>query len=152
MEKMGQHYNFTAGLVMALYIQVFGSHHYIFAAYLLLNILDWLTGWYKAGKKKEVSSKVGLRGILKKTGYWVIILIAFLIPYIFVRLGEEMLGLDLSFLSTIGWFTLSSLIINEIRSILENLVACGYQIPDILKKGLAVTEELLEREDGKNQK
>ena len=26
---------------------------YLFGIYLLLNVLDWLTGWYKARVKKE---------------------------------------------------------------------------------------------------
>lgn len=42
-----------------------------------------------------------------------------------------------------GWFTLASLLVNEIRSILENLVECGYSVPDFLIRGLAVTEKLI---------
>ena len=42
---------------------------YLFGIYLLLNVLDWLTGWYKARVKKEASSKAGLNGIIKKVGY-----------------------------------------------------------------------------------
>lgn len=38
---------------------------YLFGIYLLLNVLDWLTGWYKA-RVKEASSKAGLNGIIKK--------------------------------------------------------------------------------------
>ena len=98
---------------------------YLFGIYLLLNVLDWLTGWYKARVKKEASSKAGLNGIIKKVGYWIILLIAFLIPYMFQRLGKDLLDMDLGYLSALGWFTLANLLINEIRSILENLIACG---------------------------
>lgn len=63
---------------------------YLFGIYLLLNVLDWLTGWYKARVKKEANSKSGMKGIVKKVGYWVILLIAFLIPYMFQRLGKDM--------------------------------------------------------------
>ena len=94
---------------------------YLFGIYLLLNVLDWLTGWYKARVKKEASSKAGLNGIIKKVGYWIILLIAFLIPYMFQRLGKDLLDMDLGYLSALGWFTLANLLINEIRSILENL-------------------------------
>lgn len=116
---------------------------YLFGIYLLLNILDWLTGWYKARVKKETSSKAGLKGILKKVGYWVILLIAFLIPYMFRRLGKDLLDIDLSYLSAMGWFTLANLLVNEIRSILENLIACGYRVPDVLKRGLEITEKVI---------
>ena len=63
--------------------------------------------------------------------------------YIFQHLGEEVLHIDLGFLMLLGWFTLACLLINEIRSILENLVECGYNVPNILIRGLAVTEKLL---------
>ena len=36
------------------------------------------------------------------------------------------------------------LIINEARSILENLVELGYKVPDVLIRGLAVTDKLIE--------
>ena len=116
---------------------------YLFGIYLLLNILDWLTGWYKARVKMETSSKAGLKGILKKVGYWVILLIAFLISYMFRRLGKDLLDIDLSYLSAMGWFTLANLLVNEIRSILENLIACGYRVPDVLKRGLEITEKVI---------
>ena len=87
---------------------------YLFGIYLLLNVLDWLTGWYKARVKKEASSKAGLNGIIKKVGYWIILLIAFLIPYMFQRLGKDLLDMDLGYLSALGWFTLANLLINEI--------------------------------------
>lgn len=50
---------------------------------------------------------------------------------------------DLSFLALLGWFTLGCLLINEVRSILENLVEYGLDVPYVLIKGLAVTERLL---------
>ena len=120
---------------------------YLFGIYLLLNVLDWLTGWYKARVKKEASSKAGLNGIIKKVGYWIILLIAFLIPYMFQRLGKDLLDMDLGYLSALGWFTLANLLINEIRSILENLIAGGYQVPEILKRGLEITEKMLDEKE-----
>ncbi|MBT9812910.1 holin, partial [Enterocloster citroniae] len=39
--------------------------------------------------------------------------------------------------------------VNEIRSILENLVECGYNVPAFLIKGLAVTEKLINAETEK---
>ena len=46
-------YNAAVGAVVSIMTAVFGTYWYIFAAYLLLNILDWLTGWCKANKKHE---------------------------------------------------------------------------------------------------
>lgn len=84
-----------------------------------------------------------MKGILKKLGYWVIIAVAFIVSYVFVHMGTDILNVDLSFLTMVGWFTLACLMVNEVRSILENLVECGYNVPTVLVKGLDVTEKLL---------
>ena len=55
--------------------------------------------------------------------------------------------MDFSFMEFIGWFTLGCLLINEIRSILENLVESGLHVPKLLTKGLDVAEKLLDKED-----
>ena len=144
MTKFIDTYNCIIGAVVTLATALFGTYWYVFAGFLLLNIVDWLTGWYKARLTGKETSKIGLKGILKKTGYWVIILVAFLMPTMFIHIGKDLLGLDLGFLTLLGWFTLATLLVNEIRSILENLVECGYNVPTFLIKGLAVTEKLLE--------
>jgi len=136
-------YNIITGAAVAVLSAIFGTYWYLFAGYLLFNVLDWLTGWYKARKLNRESSYIGLKGILKKLGYWIIILIAFSMPTLFIHLGQDLLGVNLDFLLLLGWFTLACLLVNEIRSILENLVECGYAVPDILVKGLAVTEKLI---------
>lgn len=136
-------YNAVVGCIIAVLSAIFGMYWYLFAGYLLLNILDWGTGWYKARKKRQESSYIGLRGIAKKTGYWVIILVAFLIPALFIQFCQDLLGINLRFLVLLGWFTLATLIVNEIRSILENLVECGYDVPDFLIRGLAITDKLI---------
>lgn len=143
-------YNMAVGAVIAVMTAIFGVYWYIFAAFLLFNVLDWLTGWYKARKLKQESSSTGLKGIIKKLGYWVIVAVAFSVPYVFVRMGNDLLHIDLSFLTMLGWFTLACLLINEVRSILENLVESGYAIPAILIKGLAVTEKLINAKEGED--
>ena len=143
MERWIDKYNTVVGSVIALMSALFGVYWYLFAGYLLCNVLDYLTGWWKARKLKRESSKVGVNGILKKLGYWIIILVAFLIPELFIHIGEDFLHINLTFLAFLGWFTLATLLINEIRSILENLVECGCNVPEFLIKGLAVTEKLI---------
>lgn len=136
-------YNLIMGAAVAVLSTIFGCYWYLFMGFLLLNVLDWVTGWYKARKHKQESSKEGLAGLLKKLGYWVIILVAFMLADLFIDLGKDILNVNLSFLEFIGWFTLSSLIVNEVRSILENLVACGYRVPIVLMQGLKLTEKLI---------
>lgn len=61
-----------------------------------------------------------------------------------------MFGIELDFMTMLGWFTLATLLVNEIRSILENLVESGYEVPTILIKGLAVTEKLIQSKQDDN--
>lgn len=137
-------YNAVIGVIVAVLTAVFGVYWYIFAAYMVLNVVDWITGWWNARKKQEESSKVGMYGIIKKLGYWAVILVAFIVSDVFVQLGNDILNMNLSFLMMIGWYTLTLLMINEARSILENLVELGYNVPKLLVKGLAVTQKLVE--------
>lgn len=136
-------YNGGIGAMVTLLIAVFGDYWYIFAAFIIFNIFDWMTGWYKSRRLKTGSSVVGLQGILKKLGYWVIIAVAFLVANVFVHMGDDVLHMDLGFLMMVGWFTVACLMVNEVRSILENLVECGCNVPMVLIRGLAVTEKLI---------
>lgn len=140
-------YNLCLGAVVAALTAIFGIYWYIFVAYMILNVIDWLTGWYKSYKLKQESSKEGLKGIIKKLGYWIIIAVAFLMSRVFVRFGSDILNINLSFLIMIGWFTLACLMVNEVRSILENLVELGYDVPKVLIDGLEVTEKLVKSKE-----
>lgn len=137
-------YNAVVGAVVAVLTAVLGTYWYVFVGFLVLNIVDWITGWIKARKKKEESSKVGAIGAVKKLGYWTVVLVAFLLASVFVHFGHDMLHVDLSFLHLLGWWVLAMMIVNEARSILENLVELDIKIPDVLIRGLAVTEKLIE--------
>lgn len=139
-------YNLITGAVITAMTAVFGVYWYVFAAYMALNIMDWLTGWYKSRKKKKESSKEGLKGILKKLGYWVIVAVSFLMSTVFVHLGKDIIGINLDFLTMIGWFTLACLMVNEVRSIFENLIECGYNIPAVLVNGLEIADEMINKE------
>lgn len=141
--KILDRYNALVGTIIAVLTALFGTYWYVFAGYLLCNALDYVTGIAQARKNHEESSRIGIAGILKKVGYWIMIAVSFLIPSLFVHLGRDMFGIDLSFLTLLGWFTLATLLINEIRSILENLVKYGCNVPEFLIKGLAITEKLI---------
>ena len=148
MEKLTDTYNLIAGGVVAILTMVFGTYWQIFASYLLLNFLDWITGWAKSRKLRQESSKEGLKGVVKKLGYWVIIAVAFLIPDMLTPLGV-MLKIDFTFTMLFGWLALACLTVNEARSILENLIECGYKAPTFLIKGLKVADNLINKDNEK---
>lgn len=136
-------YNAIVGTVVAILSYVFGKNWVLFAGYLLLNIIDWVTGWMKSRLAGKENSQKGLTGIIKKMGYWIMILVSFLMGALFINMGK-MIGIDLQVTTLLGWFVLASLTINEIRSILENFVEAGYNPPKVLTKGLSVASKLIE--------
>lgn len=139
-------YNMITGGIVTVLTALFGAYWYVFVAYIVLNVFDWLTGWYKSRKKKTESSKIGLKGIIKKLGYWVIIAVAFIMSTVLVHLGNDVLHINLDFLMMIGWFTLACLIVNEVRSITENLVECGYNVPQVMINGLEIADKMINSE------
>lgn len=136
--------NMFLGAIVTVLTSVFGQYWFLFAGFLVLNIVDYITGVVKAKFfKKNESSAAGARGIVKKVGYWVVIATAFFIALCFKYIGD-IFALDLTFVQFFGWFTLASYLINEIRSVLENLVEMEVKIPDFLLNGLDVAEKLLD--------
>lgn len=136
-------YNAIVGAAIAILTYIFGKNWYLFAGYLLLNVIDWITGWMKSRLAGKENSQKGLTGIIKKFGYWIMILLSFLMGALFIHMGE-LLGIDLHITTLLGWFVLASLTINEIRSILENFVEAGYNPPKILTKGLSVASKIID--------
>lgn len=135
-----------------LFHLILNNHQYLFLIFMILNILDWLTGWIKAKKNKEINSYIGLYGIIKKLLYWIIIFISFIIPYTFTYFSYNILKIDLSFIKILGWLTLLNLILNETISILENLVALNVKVPTFLIKGLKIANSKFKNLEGNLKK
>ena len=136
--------NMVYGLIATIGVAIFGKYWFLFAGFLLLNLVDYLTGWCKARfYNKNESSAVGAKGVFKKVWYWLVIGLAFFISGCFSAMGE-LIGINLSFVQFFGWFTLATYLINEIRSILENLVEMGVKVPTFLAAGLDISQKLLD--------
>ncbi len=145
MEKILHKVNLIGGAIVALLSGIFGQFWYLFCAFLVLNVVDYITGILKARFTKTENSNKGWQGIVKKVGYWVCIAIGFFIAVCFTEMGK-LIGIDLAFTELFGWFTLATFIVNEIRSILENLVILGVDVPEFLIKGLSVVDEIINKE------
>ena len=141
--KVLQKINLVWGGIVTVLSAIFGDFWFLFLAFLLLNVADYVTGILKARLTKTENSNKGLHGIIKKVGYWVVIAIAFFIALCFEEMGG-LLGVNLAFVELLGWFTLATFIINEIRSILENLVKLGVDVPQFLIKGLEVAYDAVQ--------
>ena len=150
MQTVTDSYNAFLGTIIAILPMVFGEHWFIFALFLLLNVADWLTGWMKSRINGVENSVAGWKGVLKKLGYWLMIIVAFAIAAGLIEIGK-VINIDLGITTLLGWFVLASLIVNEARSILENFVEAGYDVPAVLTKGLQVADQKLNGTDEESE-
>lgn len=81
-------YNVVTGSIVAVLSYILGEHWILFVAFLALNIADWLTGWMKASMAGKENSGAGWKGVLKKLGYWIMIMVAFGASAVFVEIGK----------------------------------------------------------------
>jgi len=95
-------------------------------------VLDYITGMMKAYLCGELSSRKGLRGILKKLGYLAVVASGAVVDWI---LSRAMLQLEVQSPPSLLFSLLITvwLILNELISILENLSAIGVPMPRFLK-------------------
>lgn len=138
-------YNAVVGGIVACLTLVFGEHWILFAGFLLFNVIDFITGIMKSRLAGKENSVKGWQGVLKKLGYWIMILLAFVMSTLFIEVGK-VINVDLGVTTLLGWFVLASLAINEIRSILENLVEAGFNVPNVLINGLEVADKLINKD------
>lgn len=139
-------YNAITGAIVAVLSYILGEHWILFVAFLVLNVTDWLTGWMKSKMAGKENSSAGWKGVLKKLGYWLMIMVAFGASAVFIEIGRS-IGVDLGITTLLGWFVLASLLINEIRSIIENFVEAGFNVPRILINGLEVAEKIVNKDN-----
>lgn len=149
-DKIIDTYNVVVGTIVAVLSYIFGEHWWLFLAFALLNIADWLTGWMKSRLLKKENSVAGWKGVLKKLGYWIMVMVAFGASAVFIEIGK-VIGIDLGITTLLGWFVLASLLINEIRSICENFVEAGFNVPQILVKGLEVADKIVNKDSAEGE-
>lgn len=149
-DKIIDTYNVVVGTIVAVLSYIFGEHWWLFLAFALLNVADWLTGWMKSRLLKKENSVAGWKGVLKKLGYWIMIMVAFGASAVFIEIGK-VIGIDLGITTLLGWFVLASLLINEIRSICENFVEAGFNVPQILVKGLEVADKIVNKDSAEGE-
>lgn len=139
-------YNALVGAIITFLTMIFGEHWFLFAFFLILNIIDWITGWMKSRMAGKENSVKGWQGVLKKLGYWLMIAFGFGIAACLIEVGST-IGVNLQITTVLGWFVLASLIVNEARSIVENFVEAGFNVPMVLQEGLEVADKLINKEN-----
>jgi toxin secretion/phage lysis holin len=98
---------------------------------IVVMIIDYATGMTSAWKSRELESKTGLIGILKKVSYLVLVAVGGVVDYL-ISAGLAAANVEISITYCCGLIVCVWLIINELISILENLSELGTPIPKFL--------------------
>ena len=96
-------------------------------------IIDYITGMLAASYNSELSSKKGIKGIVKKVGYLALVLASMIIDWL-ISQGLQQININLHYSVFFAVLVTVWLIINELISVLENLSRMGVPIPNFLKK------------------
>ena len=93
--------------------------------------IDYLTGMTKAWVTGELSSRVGVLGIIKKVGYLTAVCVAGIIDWLLIS-GLKQVGISIGLSYFMGLMVTIWFIVNECISILENLSTLGVPMPAFL--------------------
>lgn len=96
-------------------------------------ICDYITGMYKSIKTTGLDSKTGIKGIIKKMFYYILIIVAMVTDYILAT-GMSQVGVTGEYKIIVSVLVTYWLIINEMISIVENLNNIGVPIPKFLSQ------------------
>ena len=105
----------------SFFLSILNGYDTLFKALLVFIVLDYLSGVMRAIYTKKLSSKIGAKGIIKKIGYIVLVVVVEIL---------DILLKDNGYLRNI---IIYMFIANEGISILENWSAMGIKVPDIIK-------------------
>lgn len=121
---MKKEFNTLAAIFGTIISYMFGGFSAILQILLYFAILDYITGMASAYKNKELSSKIGFRGIIKKVVMFLICSLAY----------------KMDLLLNLNNFLYSGVIIwycaNEALSIVENAIELDLPVPQKLKDAI----------------
>ena len=139
----------TAKMLLAAFAAAIWSYFKtIFAPVIILIVVmtvDYISGVAAAWVNHELSSRVGLIGIVKKLSYLALVVAGCSIDYLVSILGEQLTGAEIS-IKAIGLVVVCWLIINELISILENVARQGGPVPPFLAGILVHLRETAEKQ------
>ena len=123
-EIMKEIYNAIVATLLTAFIYLVGGLDVAMIALLIAIILDYVSGMIKAFVTKELSSKIGFRGIVKKTALLIVVMLAVLVDRVTGETGA------------VRTLVIYYFVANEGLSIIENLGQAGVPIPQSIKKAL----------------
>lgn len=117
------------GMILTAFIYLLGGIDIALQCLLIAIVLDYVSGIIKAFITKQLSSKIGFKGIIKKVGLLLIVMLGVLVDRVTGDTGA------------IRTLVIYYFVANEGLSIIENLSLAGVPIPKGLKKALKALRE-----------
>lgn len=120
--------------VFSFIVGIFGALAIPILLMVSCNFVDYVTGIMAAPRRgQKITSKIGLQGIKKKIGLWLLVIVGAMLDAL-IGYATESVGLTIPVKLVIGCFVCIWIICNEMLSILENLRDIGVPLPAFLTK------------------
>ncbi len=116
----------TCSFIISTIVFLLGGIDVALQCLLIAIVLDYISGLIKAFNTKTLSSKIGMKGIVKKIGILLLVMVAVIVDFITGNTGA------------IRSVVIYYFVANEGLSIIENLSVAGVPIPKSLKKALKI--------------
>ena len=115
------------------------------------NLIDYITGLIASKYRQEqINSYKGMRGIVKKVCMWLLVVVGAMVD-VLIKYATQTMGFNIQIPFIVATLVAVWIVVNEIISILENLVDIGIALPPflmpIVKRIKKEVEELGESED-----
>ena len=112
--------NFITGTLFTGITYFLGGWDMALEILLWMIVLDYLTGVFKAIFNKKLNSEVGIKGVIKKVGYLIIVAVAVMLDRIIGDTGA------------IRNIVIFFFVANEGISLVENWVEMGLPMPQVI--------------------
>lgn len=122
-------FNAIMSAIATTFIYLIGGFDVAITCLLIAIILDYISGLIKAYVCKNLSSSIGLRGIIKKIGILILVMLSVLVDRVAGETGA------------IRTLIIYYFVANEGLSIVENLGEAGLPIPKKLKEALKILKK-----------
>lgn len=131
----------------------FGILFPVFCLLLGMMVLDYVTGMW-ASRIEAIehpndpdygwTSKKGAKGIAKKVGYLSAIAVALVVDYVILNVSGA-IGIDIPVSAFFGLLVAIWYLLNELLSITENAGRMGADVPEWLRKYIAVLRDTIDK-------
>ena len=112
--------NDIGSVILTTFIYLVGGFDIAIQSLLIVMVVDYLTGIASAIYKKELSSKIGFKGILKKFSYLCVVALSVIIDNLTGQSG------------LIRTLVIYFFVANDGLSIIENMAEMGVKLPEKL--------------------